>query len=189
VRREQLLHILIGATIAILIIVPLGAYAFIKSGIYDVGASHPHTRLTEWITHETMIQSVKRHARSVEAPASFTPAQAAAGFCAYQTHCVACHGASAVARQRWVEGQEPAPPYLLDAARRFDRAELFWIVDHGIKMTGMPAWRGTMSEQEIWAVVAFLQAMPEMNSQDYVRLRAQRRCGESDPLPGGERAG
>ena len=59
----------------------------------------------------------------------------------------------------------------------FDRAELFWIVDHGIKMTGMPAWRGTMTEQEIWNTVAFLEAMPKMNAQDYARWRAQRRCG------------
>jgi cytochrome c len=167
---------LIGAAIAIVVLVPLGAYAFIKSGIYDVGAAHPHTKLTEWMTHETMIQSVHRHAAHIGPPPAFTPAQVVAGFCAYETHCVACHGASAVARQRWVSGQEPAPPYLIDISSRFDRAELFWIVDHGIKMTGMPAWRGTMSEEEIWNTVAFLEAMPKMNSQDYLRWRAERRC-------------
>ena len=44
-------------------------------------------------------------------------------------------------------------------------------------MTGMPAWRGTMTEQEMWNTVAFLEAMPKMNAQDYARWRAQRRCG------------
>jgi cytochrome c553 len=176
VRREKLLHILFGAAVAIVVIVPLGAFAFIKSGIYDVGAARPHTKFTEWITHETMIHSVRRHAAGIDAPASFTPSQVAAGFCQYQTHCVACHGASAVARGQWASGQEPAPPYLIDASRRFDRAQLFWIVDHGIKITGMPAWRGTMSEQQMWNTVAFLEAMPKMDSQDYVRWRTERRC-------------
>ena len=177
-RRKHLLQLAVGAAIAVVVIVPLGALAFIKSGIYDVGAARPHTKLTEWMTHETMIHSVRRHAAAeVDPPASFTRAEAAAGFCEYESHCVACHGASAIPRERWVSGQEPAPPYLLDAPRRFDRAELFWIVDHGIKMTGMPAWRGTMTEQEMWNTVAFLEGMPKMNAQDYARWRAQRRCG------------
>lgn len=175
-RREEFLPILVGAAIAIVLIVPLGALGFIKSGIYDVGAAKPHTKLTEWMTHETMIRSVKRHAKSVDAPARFTPAQVSAGFCEYESHCVACHGASAVAREDWVSGQEPAPPYLIDASQTFDRAELFWIVNHGIKMTGMPAWRGTMTDQEMWDVVAFLEAMPKMDSQDYVRWRGEGRC-------------
>lgn len=176
-RRKRLLHILIGAAIAIIVIVPLGALAFIRSGIYDVGAARQHTKLTEWMTHETMVHSVRRYAAAeVDPPASFTPAQVAAGFCEYESHCVACHGASALPREQWVSGQEPAPPYLLAASRRFDRAELFWIVDHGIKMTGMPAWRGTMSEEEMWNVVAFVEAMPNMDSQDYIRWRAARRC-------------
>jgi cytochrome c len=175
--------LLIGAAIAIVVLVPLGAYTFIKSGIYDVGAARPHTKLTEWMTHETMIHSVRRHSANVQAPASFTRAQILAGFCQYETHCVACHGASAIARQRWVDGQEPAPPYLLDVSQRFDRAGLFWIVDHGIKMTGMPAWRGTMSEQQIWDTVAFLEAMPKMNSQDYRRWRSAKLCARLTPSP------
>ena len=48
--RDKLLHILFGVFIALVFIVPLGAYLFIKSGIYNVAASHPHTTLTEWIT-------------------------------------------------------------------------------------------------------------------------------------------
>ena len=62
----KLHHLLIGAGIAIVVIVPLGAFAFIKSGLYDVAASRPHTTLTEWVTHETMIHSVKLGAGSRE---------------------------------------------------------------------------------------------------------------------------
>ena len=97
-RREQLLHILLGAMIALALIVPLAVFAYVRSGLYNVGASRPHTKFTEWITHETMIHSVRGHARSIVAPASSNDAQVKRGFCQYETHCVACHGASAVAR-------------------------------------------------------------------------------------------
>jgi mono/diheme cytochrome c family protein len=184
VRRTQLTHILIGAAIALAVVVPLAAFAYVKSGIYNVGASNPHTKFTEWLTHETMIHSVRSHAKSIVAPASAGAAQVRRGFCEYETHCVACHGASAVARERWVSGMEPAPPYLLDATQRFRPRELFWIAKNGIKMTGMPSWRNSMSDAELWDVVAFLEARTD--SQTYLQWRSAGFCPQvsGEPSPG-----
>ena len=153
------------------------AFGVVRSGLYDVGAANPHTKVTEWLTHETMIHSVRRHANAVQAPARFTGSQIEAGFCAYEKHCVECHGAAGVGRQQWVSGLEPAPPYLLDVHQRFSRSELFWIVKNGIKMTGMPSWRSSMSDTEIWDTVAWLEAGAKLPPQTYVRWRAERRCG------------
>ena len=175
-RWKRLNHVLIGAAIAIVVVVPLGAFAFVKSGIYNVGASSPHTKFTTWLTHETMIHSVRRNAADVAPPSSAGRDQIVAGFCAYETHCVACHGASGVARQRWAAGMEPAPPYLLDSTRKFTAPQLFWTVKNGIKMTGMPSWREAMRDEEIWNVVAFLQAMPRMNADAYRKWRSAGVC-------------
>jgi mono/diheme cytochrome c family protein len=161
------------------------ALGFIKSGIYDAGAAKRHTTLTEWVTHETMIHSVRRHAKGLEPPAWTSAGQVIAGFCAYEAHCVACHGAAGVAREQWVSGMEPQPPYLLDSTQRFTPPQLFWIAENGIKMTGMPAWRESMSEREIWNVVAWLEASRNLPPQTYALWRAQRRCGAtSSPSPG-----
>jgi mono/diheme cytochrome c family protein len=158
-------------------------FGYVKSGIYNVGASKPHTDFTEWLTHETMIHSVRSHAKGIESPGRATAIQVTRGFCLYDTHCVACHGAAAVPRQRWVSGLEPAPPYLLDAADRWKPHELFWIVKNGIKMTGMPSWRNELQDAEIWDVVAYLEATKELPPQTYLALRAERRCGSSIALP------
>jgi mono/diheme cytochrome c family protein len=176
VRREKLLHLAVGAAVAIVVIAPLGAVAFIKSGIYDVAAFNRHTAFTEWLTHETMIHSVQRRAKSIVAPARSTPAQLVAGFCQYEAHCVACHGAAGVARHQWVSGLEPQPPYLLDAPQRFQPRELFWIAQNGIKMTAMPSWRGSMSEPQMWDVVAWLEASPKLPPQTYASWRAAGVC-------------
>ena len=165
--------------IAAAALLPLGAgtaLIFVKSGVYNVRASKPHTSFTFWLTHETMIHSVRRHARSIDAPAQFSGAQVVAGFCKYEAHCVACHGAAGVGRQRWVSGLEPSPPYLLDIHQQFSRNELFWIVKNGIKMTGMPSWKNEMSDAEIWDVVAWLEASPKLPPETYLRWRAGRRC-------------
>jgi mono/diheme cytochrome c family protein len=161
----------------------LAGLAYVKSGIYDVAASKPHTKFTEWLTHETMIHSVRSHAKGIVAPSTAAPDQLLRGFCAYETHCVACHGAAAVARQPWISGMEPQPPYLLDAADRWKPRELFWIVKNGIKMTGMPSWRDELDDRQIWEVVAWLKASRELPPQTYLRWRSEQRCGELSGLP------
>lgn len=172
---KKLQHLALGAAIALAVLVPIGVFAFVKSGIYDVAASLRHTNFTEWITHDTMIHSVHRHAEGISPPRWTSASQLVAGFCAYETHCAACHGAAAVARQQWVSGLEPQPPYLLDVTERFT-PQLFWIAKNGIKMTGMPGWGDSMSDRQIWNVVRWLEASRNLPPQTYVRWRAQRRC-------------
>ena len=168
---------LIGAAIAMAVVVPLGAVAFIKSGLFDVAASKPHTKLTYWVTHETMIHSARRHAAGIAAPGAFAVPRVVGGFCTYETHCVACHGAAGIAREQWVGGLMPQPPYLLDATSQWTPPQLFWIVKNGIKMTGMPSWRDSMSDRQIWDVVAFIEAQRALPPQTYARWRAWRLCG------------
>lgn len=168
---------LIGAGVAIALVVPAGVYAFVKSGLFNVAASNPHTKFTEWITHETMIHSVRHHAGSSTVPRLDT-AQILAGFCTYETHCVACHGAPAIAREQWVGGMEPSPPYLLDTTSRWKPTQLFWIVKNGIKMTGMPSWRDSLDDGQVWEVVGLLEAMRKMPPQTYARWRSRKMCGD-----------
>jgi mono/diheme cytochrome c family protein len=154
----------------------VAAVVYVKLGVFNVAASHPHSQFVEWATHDTMINSVKRRAEDVPLPATVSAAQVKRGFCQYEAHCVACHGGPAVAREQWVNGMNPAPPYLLDATRLWKPRELHWIVRNGIKMTGMPAWRDTLSEQQIGDVVAYLEAMPQMPPQAYLRWRNAKVC-------------
>ena len=46
-------------------------------------------------------------------------------------------------------------------------AELFWIIKHGVKMTGMPAWGVTHDDQLLWDVVAFVRKLPELTPAQY----------------------
>jgi mono/diheme cytochrome c family protein len=49
-------------------------------------------------------------------------------------------------------------------------AKEFWVVKHGIKMTGMPAWGLTHDDEILWDVVAFLRKMPELTAEEYQAL-------------------
>ena len=56
---------------------------------------------------------------------------------------------------------------LVDATQRWDQNELYWVTKHGIKMSGMPAWEYHLSEDELWAVVAFVTVLPSMDTQAF----------------------
>jgi mono/diheme cytochrome c family protein len=153
----------------------LGAFLFMETGLFDVAASKPHGPLTYWLAHTTMRQSIRFRAHHLAAPAHFDRGQIIAGFCAYEAHCVACHGALSVARDRWANGLTPNPPYLIDAPRRWTPSELHWIIENGVKMTAMPAWDTSLPQRDIWNLVAFLETANRQPGA-YVRLRAANVC-------------
>ena len=176
IRWPSLRHF-IAAAILVGIAGPIVVFAYVKSGVFNVAASHPHSRLVEWITHETMINSVESRAPDIALPQRVSTAQAVRGFCQYEAHCVECHGGPAVAREQWVNGLNPAPPYLLNATRQWTPSQLYWVVQNGIKMTGMPAWRDSMTDGQIRDVTFFLEALPQMQPQTYLRWRSGQVCG------------
>jgi mono/diheme cytochrome c family protein len=160
--------------VAIGVIAGLIGGAIIGLGLYDVSATKPHGLLTAWVLHTTMIHSVRARANYQASPRQFSTGQVREGFALYEDHCVMCHGGPGVARPKWVMGLEPTPPYLLDAARRWSPAELRFIIKNGVKMTAMPAWGRSRSEEEITSLVAFLENLPAITPDTYRAMRTQR---------------
>jgi mono/diheme cytochrome c family protein len=73
---------------------------------------------------------------------------------------------------------QPLPGPLADAARHWRAAEIYWITRHGIKMTGMPAWQHRLHDDDVWAVVAFVQALPHLSP---AQLRARWAAPQAAP--------
>jgi mono/diheme cytochrome c family protein len=120
--------------------------------------------------------SIKVRAAGIEAPAGLdNESHIVKGVEHFAEYCAVCHGAPGVPQGDLAEGLNPRPPNLVTAARFYTSAELFWIVKHGVKMTGMPSW-GDHSDDELWATVAFVRKLPGMTEQDYAKLLAASRA-------------
>ena len=83
--------------------------------------------------------------------------------------CVQCHGAPGVAQADIGKSMQPVPGPLVDALQRWRPREIYWITRHGIKMSGMPAWEFRLDESQLWDVVAFVQALPDLTPQAYAQ--------------------
>jgi mono/diheme cytochrome c family protein len=148
----------------------VGGLGFIYSGIYNIAATEPHWPLTRWILETARNRSIDRHAAGIRVPPGLDEETIVVkGVSHFAAHCAMCHGAPGVPRGEIAKGLYPEPPALDRSAANFSDAELFWIVKHGIKMTGMPSW-ADHGDEEIWATVAFVKKLPAMDSQEYARL-------------------
>jgi len=160
------MRIVLG-TLAVLLLV---AVAFIHLGIYNVAATDHHSPVVQWVMEQTRIQSIRAHARGIEAPPGLDdPKRVLAGADHFAAHCAVCHGAPGVPKGDIAEGLYPAPPNLAEAPARYTPGELFWILKNGIKMTGMPSW-SDHSDDELWSAVAFIEKLPGMSEEDYAKL-------------------
>lgn len=155
------------ATLAVLF---LGAGGYVYLGLFDVAATDPHSAPLHWLIEQARIRSVRAQARGIQTPAGLDdPQEVLAGADHFAAHCAVCHGAPGVPKGDIALGLYPAPPDLAKAAALYSPQELFWILKHGIKMTGMPAW-SDHSDEELWAAVAFIEKLPTMSEADYAKL-------------------
>lgn len=167
-------------------VIILGGVAFIYSGAYDIGSDAPHWGLTHQVFETARVRSIKAHAAGITPPAGLDDqTKILVGIEHFAAHCAICHGAPGVPKGEIAEGLYPQPPDLPVTSKRYTAPELFWIVKHGIKMTGMPAW-GDHSDDELWATVAFIEKLPGMTEQDYAKLVAASRAQGDHHHPGDE---
>lgn len=160
--------------VLVLVVIALAAVAFIYSGIYDVAASTPDTGLVEWALRTTQNRSVHRRAeqvaKEIKPPRLDDPDLIRTGLIEYHELCVVCHGAPGVPISPAGQGLNPAPPELARESAEEEAGELFWITKNGIKMTGMPAFGVTHSDEEIWAIVAFMKRMGDLTPEQYQKM-------------------
>ena len=140
------------------------------SGAYSVAASRGHWQIIEWALAFSMRNSVEARARFIETPTLDDPNLVTLGAGHFHGGCAYCHGAPGVTISPIARHMLPPPPDLGAATEAWKDPELFWIVKHGLKYTGMPAWVSQQRDDEVWAVVAFLKRVPHLDAQSYRQI-------------------
>jgi cytochrome c553 len=149
----------------------LGGALVVLAGLVPLHASSGHWAITHWFLDFTKQRSVSTWSAGVEVPPLDDPTLVPKGAGLYETGCRPCHGAPGQAHQPEIPARmTPRPPDLKTHVWRWTDAELFTIVRHGIKFTGMPAWPADSRDDEVWAVVAFARRLPGIDGAAYARL-------------------
>jgi hypothetical protein len=161
-----------GTILTAVLLAAIAVYGFIYSGSYNVAASEPHTRTVSSTFQTFMRESVKEHAKDIQIPSgvnlkdSVLIERAAKP---YDEMCRMCHGAPGIEPVEWL-AMNPEPPDLAKEATNWSDAELYWIIKHGVKMTGMPAFGPSHSDTELWDLTGFVRNLADMSPERYSEL-------------------
>jgi len=145
----------------------LAGSAFIYSGLFDPAADAPHSRPVYWVMENLRHRGIERRVRDIQVANLSDEALISTGAGNYAAMCAGCHLEPGVTDSEMHRGLYPQPPALATMRRPTKPDHAFWIVKHGIKASGMPAWGKSMDDKAIWGIVAFLQNLPNLTAEDY----------------------
>lgn len=121
-------------------------------------------------TETTTLRWVKHHltigGKDQKNPVTVTAENIESGKRIFGYYCVVCHGRDGQnTGVPFAASISPPIPSLASAdVQRYSDGQLKWIVENGISPSGMPASKGTLSDDEMWHVVVFLRHLPPAGS-------------------------
>jgi mono/diheme cytochrome c family protein len=117
--------------------------------------------------------AMPREAREATNPIPPSPRVLAAGLAHFADHCATCHandgsGQTAIGRNLY-----PRAPDMRSAATQgLTDGELFYIIENGVRLTGMPAWGREGSAEGSWHLVHFIRHLPKLTAEEKAQMEA-----------------
>ena len=169
-RKKSVLKTIAPALVAVITVgVLVGGY-FVMAGV----SARPQPSTLE-VTLARMVRNlaIGWHAAHQSNPVPHTEDAVAQGRAHFADHCASCHANDGSGDTEMGRGLYPrAPDMRLAATQKLADHELFYIIENGIRLTGMPAWgTGTKDgEEESWRLVHFIRHLPQMTPQEMEQM-------------------
>jgi mono/diheme cytochrome c family protein len=161
--------------LATLLGIALLAASVAFSGVISIAANQygPLDTRADSLLNSVSRASIRRHAVRVANPLAGDRNAAGEGLVEFRESCLSCHGAGKTPSAEFAAGLNPGAPSLDSKnIQSMSDGELFWVISHGIRATGMPAFAGSKDENEIWKIVAFARHLPKLTDEEARRIRA-----------------
>ena len=138
-------------------------------GWVPFAATSDPPRWETFLGRRALASAVARQAPKLQNPVGPTNENLRSGLKLYRNGCSGCHGDAGNSSRWGTTGFYPRVPQFDAKAPRKPEWQLFWIVKHGVRYTGMGAWESLMSDDKIWTVVGFLSHLnnlpPEVDAE------------------------
>lgn len=145
-----------------LIVFLVGAIWIARGGYMDMRADQPPSFLGRKLAMSAVDASTDRHAPEVKNPVSPTEENLLAGAQLYVNHCAGCHGVPSNKESQFSKSFYPPAPGFFADEPDMPENQNFYIIEHGIRWSGMPAWSQTLSDAQVWQLVTFLSNIQKL---------------------------
>jgi thiosulfate dehydrogenase len=169
--------VLKGVVIGVLVVIVIGlagAFVAVETGALPANADAKPGAIERWAAMTSLHATIRRQAPSGPDALPATDDNLIAGIEVYASNCLVCHGGPDGRPSNVARGLYQTPPQLArDGVEDDPAGATYWKVDHGIRWTGMPSFRSTLSQDQIWQVALFLEHMdslPPAAQEAWMRL-------------------
>jgi thiosulfate dehydrogenase len=159
--------------VAAIVVLPIGCMAYFALGFSQIRADAKPSALETSILQSVVRASVRRSAAVVPNPPAANEDAVLAGGKLYVAGCQGCHGELGGTYEQDRDHFPPVPE-LPHTGTQYSEPELYWIVKHGIRMTGMSAYGPFYSEKELWSLAAFLRRIEKLPPGMIEKIRTKK---------------
>ncbi len=161
-----------GLVVAVTVLIGLGAYVYMRTAMNGFSAraepSHIEAMMAEYARKTAMPASAK----SLKNPVVFTPMVQNEAMAHYADHCAVCHANNGSGQSMFGKGMYPKPPDLRGETQSMSDGEIFYDIENGIRMSGMPAFGGEGTADESWKLVSFIRHLPQLTPAEETEMEA-----------------
>ena len=150
----------------------IALWSFVSRG---VSAKEQPGRLEEFAARRVRNMAIARRAKSLTNPVESSGDVIAAGRAHFADHCAICHGNDGSGDTPMGRGMYPKVPDIrLPRTQKLSDGELFWIIENGVRFTGMPAWSSGTQDGETasWHLVHFVRRLPKLTPEELEEMEA-----------------
>jgi mono/diheme cytochrome c family protein len=150
------LKFIVGLIVGV-VIVPLAGFAYLSWGGMPVAVFDKDLPFEKMLAHKALDARINKDAPKT-APIEANESNFAAGAEIYKQHCAVCHSLEEGGPSAIAIGEYPKPPKLLQGKGVTDDepGETYWKVANGIRLTGMPGFKQSLSDTQMWQVSLLL---------------------------------
>jgi mono/diheme cytochrome c family protein len=147
-----------GGFVACLLVVLLVGYCVIAGGAINPGADEPIPEWERWMAKTSLRAYLKANTPAETNPFQPSEKNFADAIDIYFANCAVCHGDARGERTTVSSGLYKKPNIFAGEDWSDDKDGLvYWFIEHGVRLTGMPAYNKTLSKDEKWKLVLLIK--------------------------------
>jgi mono/diheme cytochrome c family protein len=172
-----------GTILLIGVVAVAGVAAAVVTGILHDGLSAraTPTHLEAMMARNARHLSIPANAREARNPVASSAENLRDARLHFADHCATCHGNDGGGDTLIGRGLYPKPPDLrMDETQKLSDGELFWIIENGVRFTGMPAFATPGAENDNWKLVVFIRHLPQLTAEERMEMERYNPKGPDD---------
>ena len=151
----------------------IGAYIYMRTAMHGFSARAEPSRTETMLATYARATAMPSDARPLKNPVPVSPDVLHESMAHFADHCAVCHANNGSGETMFGNGLYPKPPDLkLPRTQNLTDGELFYIVENGIRMSGMPAFGGPGSSEDSWKLVYFIRHLPQLTPKEETQMES-----------------